>query len=257
MRFVVFASVFGLTLAAACGGNVSIGSIASDAGAGDGGPELCSADACGPAPAIARQCPDGTSQGMVCMKRDGKCVLDYPPCPVKDGGAEAGDPCAGKTLPTCPRACKAFPETGACAVGDSCGNEIGDTCTCTTGKWECQVHPPLGTGCNKVCQAAPACFDDQGALLAGYRKCATEADCASVRITTDCCGNVLVTGVRAVSLKAADACGQARAAGFPKCGCPTGPARSDAGNSEVTPGATPIVQCIPDGTGVSVCQTKF
>jgi hypothetical protein len=65
------------------------------------------------------------------------------------------DPCAGETLPACPRECTTFPETGACTNGDKCraaGSQIGDECSCTGGTWGCAVHPPLGMGCNLVCR---------------------------------------------------------------------------------------------------------
>lgn len=257
MRALAFTStalVLVLVLAGACGGNVSIGSIA------DG--TRCGPTDCGPMPADAKVCPDGTSMGRECIRKAGACVAEFPECPSVDGGAgdggkvDSGDACGGKVLPMCPRACTAFPETGACNVGDVCGNEIGDTCKCATGKWECTVHPPLGTGCNKVCEKV-TCFDGGGAVLEAFRTCKDPSDCTSVRLTTDCCGNALVTGVRVDSAASVKACGQARADGFPKCGCPSGPAKSDVGTTENTPGSVPEITCTPNGTGVAVCTTKF
>lgn len=68
----------------------------------------------------------------------------------------AKDACAGVTLPPCPRECTTFPETGSCTPGDECrlaGSKIGDECSCGAGgTWTCSPHPPLGTGCNLVCQ---------------------------------------------------------------------------------------------------------
>lgn len=66
------------------------------------------------------------------------------------------DACAGVTLPPCPRECTNFPETGTCTPGDKCrltGSKIGDECSCGAGgTWSCSPHPPLGPGCNLVCQ---------------------------------------------------------------------------------------------------------
>jgi hypothetical protein len=60
------------------------------------------------------------------------------------------------SLPPCPPACEAGPGALAgkpCpADGQSCGNNIGDTCTCQGGTWQCAVHAPLGMGCNLVCR---------------------------------------------------------------------------------------------------------
>ncbi len=70
------------------------------------------------------------------------------------------DPCEGVELPACPAACpdNFGVECGQpCDVeGETCGNEIGDGRTCQDGVWQCTVHPPLGMGCNRICNAAPA-----------------------------------------------------------------------------------------------------
>jgi hypothetical protein len=68
---------------------------------------------------------------------------------------DTSDPCYGEVFPSCPRECAAFPEEGACTDGDMCrlaGSKIGDECACAGGSWSCAPHPPLGMGCNLVCQ---------------------------------------------------------------------------------------------------------
>ena len=81
-----------------------------------------------------------------------------------DGASESGtgDPCAGVELPLCDY-CPAAMAT-LCGLpcemeGQTCGNEIGDGMQCAGGQWECVVHPPLGEGCNEVCEAAEACTE--------------------------------------------------------------------------------------------------
>jgi hypothetical protein len=77
---------------------------------------------------------------------------DVPPDDVKN------DPCAGKELPPCPAQCTQPPGqqagTDCTPDGSKCGNDIGDGCECTGGKWSCTVHAPLGGPgtCNLVCR---------------------------------------------------------------------------------------------------------
>lgn len=76
-----------------------------------------------------------------------------------DTGGSAGsssDPCAGVTLPACAPKCAGGFQIGgtSCTPGDACTiSNVGDECFCdTNGTWACAVHPPLGTGCNEVCE---------------------------------------------------------------------------------------------------------
>jgi len=67
------------------------------------------------------------------------------------------DACAGIDLPPCPQACgDPLGEMAgqACGTeGDKCGNDIGDGCSCSGGKWQCYPHAPLPTGgCTLVCR---------------------------------------------------------------------------------------------------------
>jgi hypothetical protein len=66
----------------------------------------------------------------------------------------SNDPCAGKTFPVCAPACVGQVAGTPCAPGDACSmSNVGDECSCDpSGTWACTVHPPLGTGCNKVCE---------------------------------------------------------------------------------------------------------
>jgi hypothetical protein len=82
--------------------------------------------------------------------------------PAGTGPGTNEDPCAGKALPACPRACAEPPgamDNKPCATeGEACGNNVGDGCKCTGGKWACEVHAPLRPDtCNQVCKdQAPA-----------------------------------------------------------------------------------------------------
>jgi hypothetical protein len=76
-----------------------------------------------------------------------------------DGGRDSGggstDPCSGVSLPECPPECTPGIQPGeSCATaGETCGNEIGDSCVCdANGMWSCAIHAPLGEGCNLVCR---------------------------------------------------------------------------------------------------------
>lgn len=98
-------------------------------------------------PVGPKKADDGTTDGGQGGKVSVKCTGGF--CRT------SFDPCAGVTLPACPRECTTFPETGACTNGDKCraqGSKIGDECACNNGQWGCSVHPPLGMGCNLVCR---------------------------------------------------------------------------------------------------------
>lgn len=87
--------------------------------------------------------------------------------PIPDAGPP--DPCDGLDLPPCPLPCVGIEPGGACAApGAACGNEIGDSCQCADGQWQCPVHPPLGMGCNLVCRPEPPNPDPA---------CTTACDC--------------------------------------------------------------------------------
>jgi hypothetical protein len=79
------------------------------------------------------------------------------------------DPCAGQTFPQCAPACPGgFQIAGTkCTPGDECTiTNFGDQCQCgDSGTWLCEVHPPLGTGCNKVCE------EGGGPTTKWYRTC--------------------------------------------------------------------------------------
>jgi len=72
-------------------------------------------------------------------------------------GGSSSDPCAGKTFPTCaPKCPDGFQIAGTpCTAGEECTiSNFGDACSCNNGTWLCSIHPPLGPGCNKVCDYA-------------------------------------------------------------------------------------------------------
>jgi hypothetical protein len=72
-------------------------------------------------------------------------------------GGSSSDPCAGKTFPACAPQCPGgFQIAGTpCTAGEACTiSNFGDECACTNGTWLCSIHPPLGPGCNKVCEYA-------------------------------------------------------------------------------------------------------
>jgi hypothetical protein len=97
----------------------------------------------------AQQPPAGTPPGT--ELQGGGEGPDVPPDEV------SGDPCAGKELPPCPGECTTPPGelagTACTPDGTKCGSSIGDSCTCTAGKWGCAVHAPLAPGeCSLVCR---------------------------------------------------------------------------------------------------------
>ena len=86
-----------------------------------------------------------------------------------DGGSESSagesgtaDPCADVELPLCdfcPDSMATLCGLPCESEGQACSNDIGDGMQCSGGQWECIVHPPLGEGCNLVCEAAEACTE--------------------------------------------------------------------------------------------------
>lgn len=79
-------------------------------------------------------------------------------------GSDSGtaDPCADVELPLCdfcPDSMATLCGLPCETEGQACSNDIGDGMQCAGGQWECAVHPPLGEGCNLVCEAAEACTE--------------------------------------------------------------------------------------------------
>ncbi len=102
--------------------------------------ELCGSDV-----AIRKTC----KAGLVCARRMGAPISEHTAGICKK---PAGGDCVHVDLPACPEACGPEEVAGAaCFEGKVCGNEIGDTCRCAKGAFQCTVHAPLGAGCNLVC----------------------------------------------------------------------------------------------------------
>lgn len=197
--------------AGAAGSIGKAGSSADDAG-------TCAKAECGPQLGIANfECPDGSlagPTGRCLMHSNGSCGWEVRVCPVGGGGgsgtgaggldgtgnaagianeggsANAGstDPCAGMTLPDCTQCSDGAALSANCGKpcaleGDSCSNEIGDGRACQNGTWLCQVHPPLGTGCNRVCRA-PSGGTSEGSAgsgeMTGGSGGITEPECTSL-----------------------------------------------------------------------------
>jgi hypothetical protein len=100
---------------------------------------------CGSDVAIRKRC----KSGLVCARRTGAPISEHTPGICKKPATGA---CEGRDLPACPDACLPEEHAGAaCYEGKVCGNEIGDSCRCAKGAFQCTVHAPLGQGCNLVC----------------------------------------------------------------------------------------------------------
>lgn len=129
-----------------CGNTTAMGSATKN----DAFAKKCAADRAAGYPQCG--CPQGPTKAD-----DGTTGTGGKPAVHCTGGfcKTSFDPCAGVTLPACPRECTTFPETGACTNGDKCravGSKIGDECSCSGNTWSCSPHPPLGMGCNLVCR---------------------------------------------------------------------------------------------------------
>jgi hypothetical protein len=140
-------------LAAACGGAETTDRTSHDLT--EAPAPACAAEDCGPMPLGAHfLCEDGSEGGVTgrCLPQGKTCAWEYRECPPPP----TDDPCDGVSLPACPAECDAFPMTGACTPGEECrlaGSKIGDECRCSAdGTWTCSPHPPLGMGCNRVCE---------------------------------------------------------------------------------------------------------
>jgi hypothetical protein len=75
-------------------------------------------------------------------------------------GSSTTDGCP--TLPPCdfcPGEFSALCGMPCAEVGSTCSNEIGDGMSCSGGTWQCVVHPPLGEGCNSICEALEHCTE--------------------------------------------------------------------------------------------------
>jgi hypothetical protein len=89
------------------------------------------------------------------------------PSPSSGSTSSSGGPGSTTTddcpsLPPCDFCPGDFPALCGlpCAeVSSTCSNEIGDGMSCSGGAWQCVVHPPLGDGCNSMCEAVEQCSE--------------------------------------------------------------------------------------------------
>ena len=98
------------------------------------------------------------------------------------------------------------------------------------------------TGPKLACWADPRTTAD--------RQCATPADCAVVDHTADCCGSIVVNGVRVDQVNALHNAETAANAGCPVCNCMGQPTVDEAGN----PGQTFVASC---DTGLCTAHAQF
>jgi hypothetical protein len=85
------------------------------------------------------------------------------------------------------------------------------------------------------------------------RHCAIDDDCAVAVHQTDCCGNTFAIGLNHADHTRFDASEPACAASYPRCGCPTGPTRTDSNETAPDP-ATIHAGCITSGP-TKQCRT--
>jgi hypothetical protein len=192
------------------------------------------------AAAIVAACGGGVSLGNL---PSGETGSDDGGAQGDDGGSSGGIGTGTKECST-KTACGPAPSTGAIKCSDgSIGGNTGRCIETADGAcaWEIRECPP------------DACFDDGGALLPEYKKCATNADCTVLTYQMDCCGNTHAAGVASASQTTVKTCADARAAGFPKCGCPQGPPVADDGSTGGIDAKAPSVACNASG----VCETSF
>jgi hypothetical protein len=155
-------------LGGSVGGSVG-GSTGGATGGSTGGATGGVAPDAGPGGSTGGVAPDagqgGSTGGVIPDAGQGGAIPDAGQGGVTPDAGQGGaiDPCAGIELPPCPLPCLGIEPGGVCGdEGATCGNAIGDGCTCTGGQWQCTVHPPLGDGCNLVCRPesenpAPVC----------------------------------------------------------------------------------------------------
>jgi hypothetical protein len=159
-----------------------------------------------------------------------------------DGGGTGTD--SGVTECSNKADCGAQPKNAAIMCSDgSLGGNTGRCLKTATGcAWENRVCPP------------DACFDANAALAAGYKKCASAADCTVVPYQINCCGSMHAAGVNITSKAAVDKCAQDRAAAFPLCDCATNAPLADDGSTDSTfSGIAPAVTC----NAQNQCETSF
>jgi hypothetical protein len=95
------------------------------------------------------------------------------------------------------------------------------------------------------CRQVPALFPEFD------RSCATETDCTIATRQINCCGTLMITGVRTTEVDAYQQAAATCASQYPLCGCANGPTVADDGTTAA--GGLPArVQCLND-----TCQTTF
>ncbi len=134
------------------------------------------------------------------------------------------------------------------SVVDAAGT---DSVTSDTATSDVQGVDTSTTDSAKV-DAPLACFGDGGAVPSVPFKVCQGGGCIIISHQVDCCGNQVYVGVHKDQKAAFEACEQAHRDALPKCGCPSGPTKSEDGQ---TP-AFPVVSCTNVTSGGGVCMTS-
>lgn len=206
-------------------------------------PSGCSSTECGPNPfgAPNYKCSDGSTGGPVCERSSGACGWHIRSCPTE---VDAGPTCKAPPPFTCPDGTVVTP---SCVVDSSGG------CVCSSGT--CMGSADAGSTDAIVSDGGSACFDSGGTIPYMYRRCGSDAECATGQHQLNCCGSEQITGINAAEGAAYKSCEAAWDKHFPGCGCPAAMPVADDGKTVSDPTKV-AVRCVTGSGGATgICQT--
>jgi hypothetical protein len=180
------------------------------------------------------------------------------PSPSPSAGTSSGNPTTtdGGSPAGCPSSAPAAGD--ACAITGLECDYASDMPACgmfkcgDTGQWEgalSSINCPLPAGFTCPTPTAP---ELHGSSTPIDRTCTGDADCASVKFETDCCGDTFAFGVNVKSAAAATAAAAICQRSFPGCGCPSGPTVAETGNADA--GFDDPIDPFCD---VGTCKTRY
>lgn len=115
----------------------------------------------------------------------------------------------------------------------------------------CPLTRSVDGGLRQVDGGVVNCGEDDNPHPTFDRSCSEPSDCAKINVTLDCCGTILVHGVRTAIAGTAQEQANECASSFPECGCDRQYDYADDG-TESTDFSSAVVACV-GGT----CTTTF
>ena len=121
-----------------------------------------------------------------------------------------------------------------------CGSRVIETPVTDGGTDTAAASDSTSTDSAKADTAPFVCIDDKGKMPTALKACTRDADCSQASRMVDCCGSMMMVGVRADVALAFGECERERQKGLPLCDCIAQPLSAEDGSPIPADGAANV-----------------